>query len=55
MYSIQLYVIKFARDLLQVGDFSPSIPISSINKTDRHNIPEMYLKVALTTRNQPQI
>ena len=41
---------KVASDLLQVGDFPPGTPISSTNKTDRHNITE-----TLTTRNQPQI
>ena len=29
--------------------FSPGIPISSTNKTDRHNIAEIFLKVALNT------
>jgi len=28
-------------------------PVSSINKTDRHNITELLLKVALNTINQP--
>ena len=30
-------------------------PISSTNKTDRHDIPEILLKVALNTINQTQI
>jgi hypothetical protein len=30
-------------------DFSPSPPVSSINKTDRHDITETLLKVALNT------
>ena len=29
--------------------FSPGIPVSSTNKTDRHDITEMLLKVALNT------
>jgi hypothetical protein len=32
--------------------FSPGIPASSTTKTDRHDIAEILLKVALTTRNQ---
>jgi hypothetical protein len=27
--------------------FSPGIPVSSINKTDRHDITEIFLKVVL--------
>jgi len=33
--------------------FSPGTHISSINKTDRHEITEILLKVALNTINQP--
>jgi len=29
--------------------FSPGTPVSSINKTDRHDITELFLKVALNT------
>jgi hypothetical protein len=47
--SIQHYVIKFASDLRQVGGFL----LASTNKTDRHDIAEILLKVALNTRNQP--
>jgi hypothetical protein len=32
--------------------FSPSSPVSSINKTDRHDITEILLKVALNTITQ---
>jgi len=32
--------------------FSPGTPVSSINKTDRHDINEILLKVALNTINQ---
>jgi|JYMV01.1.fsa_nt_gi methylthioribose-1-phosphate isomerase len=49
VYLIQHYVIKFASDLLQVGGFSLSTPVSSTNKTDRHDITEILLKVALNT------
>jgi hypothetical protein len=37
-------------DLRQVG--SPGTLVSSTNKTDNHNIPEILLKVALKTINQ---
>ena len=49
VYSIQHYVIKFVTDLRKVGEFSPGIPISSTNKTDRHDIAETLLKVSLNT------
>jgi hypothetical protein len=32
--------------------FSPGIPASSTTKADRHDIAEILLKVALSTRNQ---
>jgi hypothetical protein len=32
--------------------FSPGTPVSSINKTDRHDIAEILLKVALNTIKQ---
>ena len=35
--------------------FSLSTPSSSTNKTDRHNIAEILLKVASNTTNQPNI
>jgi hypothetical protein len=43
------YVIKFLSDLRQVGGFFPGTPVSSTNKIDRHNITEIFLKVALNT------
>jgi hypothetical protein len=48
--SIQHYVIKFVSDLRQW--FSPGTPVSSTNKTDRHDIAEILLKVALNTITQ---
>ena len=44
VYSIQQYVIQFVSDLRQVGGFFPGTPVSSTNKTDRHDITEIFLK-----------
>jgi hypothetical protein len=54
IYSIQHYVIKFVIYLRQVSDFlwvlfSLGTTVSFINKTDRHNITEILLKVVLKT------
>ena len=50
VYSIQhYYMIEFVSDLWQIGDFLLSTLVSSTNKTDRHNITEMLLKVMLNT------
>ena len=46
VYSIQHYVIKF------VSDF-PGPPVSPTNKTDRHDITEILLNVALSTQTKP--
>ena len=46
---VQHYVIKFVSDLRQVGGFFPGPPVSSTNKTDRH---EILLKVGLNTIKQ---
>ena len=46
VYSMQHYVIKFVIDLRQVGGF---LLVSSTNKTDRCDITEILLKVALNT------
>jgi hypothetical protein len=43
----QHYAIKFVSNLRQVGGFLPGTPVSSTNKTDRHDIPGILLKVAL--------
>jgi hypothetical protein len=47
-------VIKFVSDLRQVGGFSAGPPVSSTNKTDRHDIAEILLKVALNTISNKQ-
>ena len=46
MYSIQHYVIQFVSHLWQVGGF---LRVSSTQKTDRHDVTEILLKVALYT------
>ena len=50
VYSIQHYVIKLISNLWQVGDLLQVLrfPLST-NKTDRHDITEILLKVALNT------
>jgi hypothetical protein len=47
VYSIQHNVINFVCDLWQVSGFLRSTPIFSTNKTDRHDIAEILLKVVL--------
>jgi len=49
VYLIQRYVIKFVSDLRQVGGFLRVLWVSSTNKTERHDITEILLKVALNT------
>ena len=49
VYSIQHYVIKFVSDLRQIRDSQST----STNKTDRHDITEILLKVALNTITLP--
>jgi hypothetical protein len=46
---MQHYVIKFVIDLWQVRWFSPDTLVFSTNKTDRYDITEILLKVALNT------
>ena len=48
VYSIQHYVIKFVSDMHATGRWF-SDPVFSTNKTDRHDITEILLKVALNT------
>ena len=45
------YVIKFASDAAGRW-FSPGYPVSSTNKTDRHDIAEIVLKVELNNIKQ---
>ena len=52
VYSIQHYVIKFDSDLRQVGGFLRVIRFPPTNKTDRTDITEMLLKMALNTIKQ---
>ena len=54
MYSMQNYEIKFVSDLRQSVVFSGTA-ITSINKTDRHDIAKILLKVAMNTINQTKI
>jgi hypothetical protein len=49
VYSIQHYVIKFVSDLRQIGGFLPLLRFPPPIKTDRHDIAEILLKVALNT------
>jgi hypothetical protein len=51
MYSIQHYVDKVCQ-LLTTGQwFSPGTLVSSTNKTDRHDITEILMKVVLNIIN----
>ena len=52
VYSIQHYVMKFVSDLRQVGGFLWVLRVSSTNKTCRHDIIEILLRVALNTINR---
>ena len=49
---VQHYVIKFYQWLVTGRWFSPGPPVSSTNKTNRHDITEILLKVALNTIEQ---
>jgi hypothetical protein len=50
---IFLFIEKKVYQLLAHGRwFSPGTPASSITKTGRHDIAEIWLKVALSTKNQ---
>jgi hypothetical protein len=51
--SIQHCVIKFVSDLRQIGLYSPCSPVPSTNKTDRHDITEIVLKVEFNTHALP--
>jgi len=45
----QHYVIKFVSDLQQVGQVFSGHSISSTDNADRHDITEIFLKMALNT------
>jgi hypothetical protein len=47
-------MIKFVSDVRQVGDFLRVIQLSSTNKTYRHDITDILLKVSLNTINLNQ-
>jgi len=49
---VKHYVLKFVCNMRQVGDFFPGPTVSSTNKTDRHDITEILLKVVLDTIKQ---
>jgi len=51
VYSIQHYVIKFVSDLRQVG----GLPRILTDKTKRHGVTEILLKVPLKTINQTRV
>jgi hypothetical protein len=55
VYLIQHYAIKFVSDLRRTGGFCPGTPVSSTNKTDRHDMTEILLKMALSTINHQSI
>ena len=48
VYSIQLYMVKFIIDLWQVCGFIRVLRVSYTNKTDRNDMPEILLKVAVS-------
>jgi len=48
VYSIQHICYKVCQWLATGQWFSPGTPVSSTNKTDRHDINEILLKVALS-------
>ena len=45
-------VLCFRPSTVYIGWFSPDPPVSSTNKTDRHGITEILLKLALNTIKQ---
>ena len=50
VYSIQHYVIQFVSDVRHVW-FSPGIPVASTNKTDRHDITEIFFESGIKHHN----
>ena len=48
-----IYIYIYINAFFATGQcFSPGPPVSITNKTDRHDIAEILLKVALNTTNQ---
>jgi hypothetical protein len=47
--TIQHYVISFVSDLQQISGFLPVLGFPHTNKTDRHDITEIVLRVVLNT------
>ena len=54
VYSEQHYVINFVSVMQQVDGFLRGTPVSSINKTDRHDITDILLQVAFNTTTLTQ-
>jgi hypothetical protein len=46
-----IYSVEMILDIRSTQNFSPGIPVSSTNKTDRHDLTEILLKVVLNTIN----
>jgi hypothetical protein len=46
-----LSIVSFCSEIVRTNNrwFSPGTPVSSTNKTDRHDITEILLKVGLNT------
>jgi hypothetical protein len=52
VYLISHYVIQFVSNFRQFCGFIRILRVSSVNTTDRHDITEILLKVALSTINR---
>jgi len=52
--SVKIITVKLICNLMDRSVVFPGTPVSSTNKTDRHNITEILLKVALNTINLNQ-
>ena len=53
VYSIHHYVVKFVSDLGLVGGFLRVLRFPPPKQTDRHDITQIWLKVALNTITLP--
>ena len=54
VYSIQHYVKKFVSDLQQVTGFLPGTPVSFTNKTERHDLTEIFFESTVKHHNPIQ-